>query len=289
MNLSRAITYPFTNLAKVFSIVIAMTIAISLCLGLLVNAYDWSPLMEMLYGVNLGVTYPYELAPFSWSAWFGVIGLLIVAVVSGFWLSGYSVEVVRSVMNGIETLPGIQFGRNFKDGFYLFLAAVAYGLLFAGLMLVVVSLLGLTGSPDGMNPIVALASFIVGIVAFALMGWAYLIGMARFAADGDRQSAWQIFRNIRLARDNWRSGMKLLVFMIALSLIYGVVRSLLEVALSGFTGDLGMAGITMSIIIVYIFNLMQHFSTQHLIAQFGAEIGARSDYYDPEKDKVDNV
>ena len=241
----------------------------------------------MLYGIDLGAGYSNELQPFSWSAWFGVLGLLVVAVISGFWLSGYSVEVVRSVMNGSETMPAIQFRRNLKDGFYLFVSGVAYGLLFAGLMLIAFTFLGLTGSPDGMNVIVVLASVIVAIVALAFMGWAYLIGMARFAAEGDYKASWQVFRNIRLARENWRGGLMLLLYMIALTLIYGVVRSLVDAALGGLTGGFDIVSIALWIIVYYIFNLMQHFSTQHLIAQFGTEIGIRSDYYDPEKEKHD--
>lgn len=286
MKFSRAITYPFQNLPKVISIVLVLTIALSICLGLIINSYDWSPLVAMLYGIDLGASYSNELQPFSWSTWFGLMGLLVVAVVSGFWLSGYSVEVVRSVMNGIETLPAIQFGRNLKDGFYLFIAGVAYGLLFAGLMLVAYAFLGLTGAADGMNLIVILASAIVAIAALALMGWAYLIGMARFAAEDDRRAAWQIFRNISLARENWRSGLTLLLYMIALTLIYGVVRSLVGAALGGFTSGFDMVSIALSIVVYYIFNLMQHFSTQHLIAQFATEIGISADYYNPEKDKV---
>ena len=287
MNFSRAITYPFTNLAKVVSIVIAMTIAIAIFLGLIVNTYDWSPLVAMLYGFDLGLAASTEMLPFTWPALFGVLGLLIVAVISGFWLSGYSVEAVRSVMNGIESLPDVKFGRNMKDGFYLFISSVAYWILLAVVLLVVFSFLGLTDSADGLNPIVALASLIVGIVAVSLLGWAYFIGMARFAAEGDHKASWQVFRNIRLAREHWRGGFTLLLYMIALTLIYGVVRSLVDVALGGFFGGFGMVSITLSIIVYYVFNLMQHFSTQHLVAQYAIQIGIRSDYYDPEKRKHD--
>ena len=126
--------------------------------------------------------------------------------------------------------------------------------------------LGLTGSVRWLEPHrQSWHRLIVTVVALvAIMGWAYLIGMARFAAAGERKASWQIFLNLRLARENWRGGAKLLLYMIALTLIYGVVRSLVDTALGGFTGSFGMASIALSIIIYYIFNLMQHFSTQHL-------------------------
>ena len=85
---------------------------------------------------------------------------------------------------------------------------------------------------------------------------------------------------------NWRSGAALLAYMIFLTIIYGILRGIVD----GITGGIGglMLGITLSIIIYYFFNLMQHFSTQHLIAQFATEIGLRGDHYAPEKTKVDS-
>ncbi len=289
MNFSRALSYPFHNLPKVMSIVLAMTIAIAICLGLVANTYDWSPLVAMLYGVDVGAAASAELQPMGASTFPGVMGLLIVAAISGLWISGYSVDVVRSVMNGIETLPVIQFGRNLIDGFMLLIAGIAYGLLFVFLLVVEFALLSLTSSVDGYNLIVLLAALIVTIVALSLIGWAYLIGMARFAAEGDHKAAWQILRNIRLARAHWRSGATLLLYMLAFTLLYGVVRSLINTALGGFTGGFGIASVTLSIIIYYSLNLLQHFSTQHLIAQFATNIGIRSDRYEPGKNKTDAI
>ena len=284
MNFSKALTYPFLNFAKVFSIVLAMTIAIAIFLGPLVNSQVFSPLVSALNGTEPGASH-LNAQPVGASALFGLLGLFVVAVISGFWLSGYSVEVVRSVMNGSEAMPAIQFGRNLKDGFYLFIAALAYGVLFAGFMLFAAALFALTGSSNGMSGLVALASVIAAIAALALLGWAYLIGLARFAAEGDYKASWQVFHNIGLARDNWRCGFRLLLYMLALTFIYGVVRSLFDTALGGLTGGFDMVSIALSIIVYYVFNLMQHFSTQHLIAQFGAEIGLSAGQQVQEKSK----
>ena len=92
---------------------------------------------------------------------------------------------------------------------------------------------------------------------------------------------------MRVARNNWAKGLSLLLYMIAFSIIYGVVRSVVDGVFGGLLGMNLLAGITLSIIMYYIFNLMQHFSTQVLIAQYATEIGIRSDNYDSEKDKVD--
>ena len=214
----------------------------------------------------------------------GVVGVIVVAVVSGFWLSGYSIEVIRSVWDEIEYLPDIDIGRNIKDGFYLFLSSVAYWVLLVALMVVEMILFQATSSLGAINALVAIIAVPLTIVAIAFMGWAYFVGMARFAAEGDHRAVYQIRRNIRFARANWTNGAGLLIYMIVLSIIYGIFRSIVD---GIFGGVAGMLGITLSIVIYYVFNLMQHFSTQHLIAQYAVQIGIGGDDYERGKGKVD--
>ena len=89
---------------------------------------------------------------------------------------------------------------------------------------------------------------------------------------------------MRIARENWTKGAGLLVYMIVLSIIYGIVRGIVD---GIFGGVVGMLGITLSIVIYYVFNLMQHFSTQHLIAQYAVHFGIGGDDYDAGKGKVE--
>ncbi len=282
MNFSSAFSYPFQNLAKVISIVLVLTIAFAVCIGLLLNSYDWALLFDQLYGFNAGQDLVGGMAPFSLSVVVGGLGVLLVAIASGFWLSGYSVEVIRVLMHDADVLPAVNLGRNIKDGFYLFLASVAYWLLFVGFLMIVVIINSVTGGLGVINALVALASIAATVVALCVLGWAYFVGMARFALMDDHKAAWEVRRNIKIARANWRSGALLLLFLTALTVIYGVVRAVVEGVFGGFAG---MIGITVTIVIYYFFNLMQHFSTQHLIAQFAREIGLGYDYYNPEKDK----
>ena len=285
MSFSRAFKYPFRNFAKVMSIVLALTIAFAVFIAIILNTHDWSPLFEMLYGLESPATDDHMFASFSGSTVFGVFGLLLVAIVSGFWVSGYSVEVIRSVMREEEWMPAIDFGRNLKDGAWLFASSVAYWVLF-GLLIVALALAnGIFGQIGMLGGLVAIASVLVAIAAAFLMGWGYFVGMARFAAEGDYKASWQIRDNMRIARANWRKGISLLLYMVALSIIYGGVRSVVEGVFGGLIGANLLAGITLSIIIYYIFNLTQHFSTQVLIAQYATAIGIRSDHYAPEKDK----
>ena len=283
MSFSSAFKYPFNNFAKVFSIVLVLTIAFAIFLGLLLNSHDWSPLVAQLYGLDPTVYDIGTPGPISGSAAAGLLGLVVVAIVSGFWLSGYSIEVIRSVVSDIEYMPDVEFSRNLKDGFYLFLSSVVYWVILIVILVVLMFVLQAVESIGVLHLLVATVGFFFTVAAMCLMGWAYFIGMARFALEGEHRASWQIRRNLELSMANWRSGASLLVYMIFLSIIYNILRGIVDGILGGVGGL--MIGVTLSVIIMYFFNLMQHFSTQHLIAQFATEIGLRSDNYDPEKRK----
>ena len=286
MNFSSAFKYPFRNFAKVMSIVLVLTIAFAVFIAMILNSYDWTPLLAGLYGYEAADSYVESFPPIGGTTIGGILGLLLVAIVSGFWLSGYSIEVIRSVMREDEWMPGVNFGRNVKDGAYLFVSSVAYWLALLVLIVFVAVVVGFVGASDGFGSFITILSIPVIAVVSCLMGWGYFVGMARFAAEGDYRASWQIWRNMRLARQHWGTGISLLLMMILFSIVYGIVRQVVDGIFGGLLGANLLAGITLSIIIYYIFNLTQHFSTQHLIAQYAWEIGLRGDHYNPEKDKV---
>ena len=270
MNLPSALRYPFVNFAKVFSIVLVMTIAMALFTGLLFNAVDFDGIFAALANWD-GVSHldmP-EIA-FGGNAIMGLAGILAVAIVSGLWLSGYSVAVLRALMRGERLLPAIELGRDMTDGAYLFVASLAYGLLFVALIVVEVFALGILGQIGFLAGLFGMAAFALTIAAMAVMGWAYFVGMARMAAEGNQRASWQLRYNMGVARQNWKWGAFLLMYMFLLTMLYGVVSSIVD---GVFGGLMGAAGMTLSIILYYFFNLMQHFSTQHLIAQYAEAIG----------------
>lgn len=281
MNFSSAFKYPFRNFAKVMSIVLALTIAIAVFIAMILNSYDWTLLFAHLYDFEVADPSVNTIEPLSGTTIVGIVGLVVVAIASGFWLSGYSIEVIRAVMREDEWMPAVDLSQNVKDGALLFVSSVAYWLMFIALIVIVaVGNLMLGG-------IVTLILMVFALVAICVMGWGYFVGMARFALEGDYRASWEIWKNMRAARVNWRSGANLLLYMIALSIIYGIVRQIADGIFGGLMGANLLTGITVSIIIYYIFNLMQHFSTQVLIAQYASEIGIHGDHYDPEKGKVD--
>ena len=281
MNFSSAFKYPFHNFAKVMSIVLALTIAFAVFIAMILNSHDWSPLFAHLYDIEVADASANTFESLSGTTIIGFFGLLVVALASGFWLSGYSVEVIRAVMREDEWMPAVELSQNVKDGALLFVSSIVYWLLFIVLILVVAVGNQILGG------IVSLVLMVFAFFAICVMGWGYFVGMARFALEGDYRASWEIWKNMRTARMNWRTGAKLLLYMIALSIIYGIVRQIADGIFGGLMGANLLTGITVSIIMYYIFNLMQHFSTQVLIAQYASEIGIRGDHYDPEKGKVD--
>ena len=270
MSLSSAIRYPFVNFAKVFSIVLVMTIAMALFAGLFFNAVDFESIFAAFANWD-GVSHmDFPEVNFGGSAVMGLAGIVGVAIVSGLWLSGYSVAVLRALMDGQTLLPAVSFARDFVDGVYLLVASLAYGLLFVALLVVEVFVLGILGQMGFLAGLFGLAAFAITIAAAAVMGWAYFVGMARMAAESNQRAAWQLRENMGIARQNWKWGAFLLMYMFLLTMMYGVVSSIVD---SVFGGLIGAAGMTLSIILYYFFNLMQHFSTQHLIAQYAEAVG----------------
>ena len=79
--------------------------------------------------------------------------------------------------------------------------------------------------------------------------------------------------------------------MVGLTIIYAILFLILDPIVGGILdGTIGsnlMASFTAWIIEYYLLNLLLHFSSQHLIAQYGVKVGVGADLDDSEKYKVD--
>ena len=291
MSFSSALKYPFQNLAKVISIALVLTIAIALCITFTLNTHDWSPLLKLLYGIEKPQSSMESLKPMSGSATLGTWGLLLVVVISGFWLSGYSLAVVRSVMRNEQRLPEVVFWRNTKDGLYLFVASAAYVALFILMLAIAAIFASIFWFPEGFGLFLALIGVPALCAVACVMGWGYYVGMARFAVEGNHRASWQIWRNMRWARRHPRAGLTVLLYMVGLMVIYMIAFVIAEPIVGGILdGTIGsnlMASFTAWIIEYYLLNLMLHFSAQHLIAQYGVKVGIGAHHVDSEKEKVD--
>lgn len=291
MDFTQALAYPYKSIAKVFTIVLVMTIAFAVFLGMVLNSFDWFGYIE---AVQYTITYELDYIPFfeTPSSMFipGLIGLFVVMVVQGFWLSGYSIRVIRATMDGYDKLPNIQFGTDMRKGFSLFLASILYGILFMIGFIIFGALMAMFAGPNsegGLAFVLFCGAFIIGIPLVILIGWAFLIGMARYAAEGNNTVLFQIGTNMSIARKNVKASLSLTGYHILLGLTYWFASQFLINALdfvsSPFIGE-GYGQLTLLVAVLLPFmismalNVFQQFSSMHLIAQFAYKIGIYDDF-----------
>lgn len=289
MSFGRAFKYPFHNSSKVLSIVLVLTIAFVFCIALVVNSFDLSPYFAAEDFSSTGGS-SYANDEHGSGAVAGILGILLVLVFGGFWISGYSVSAVGEVMNGNDTLPSIDFGSNLRRGFWLFLSGLVYilaNVIVWGCLYFVTTFVGFLG--DIITLLAFLATLIAGVAFAALSGWAYFIGMARYAVEGDRSPLFEVAKNIGTARKNVYVGVRLTLRIVALTGIYGIVSTIVDSVLGGLAGEDIVVGAALWISVYYIFNLFQHFSTQHLIAQYAMAVGVGQspDNYKPKPENYD--
>ncbi len=288
MDFIRAFKYPFHNSAKVISIVLVLTILFTFCIALIASSHDWTSYLQLI-GYREALDSVAELDTPGAGAALGLLGLMAVMVFEGFWLSGYSVAVIRAIMKNYDTMPGIEIGANLRKGFWLFLSGLWYGIVSLFLAVVLWFLVGIFSRLSFLLGSVATIGAIILVIAYIfLAGWAYFVGVARYAWAGDRSALFAIMHNMRIAREHRGPSIRLSAFMIALLIIYGIARSLVESAIGGFLGPDIVVAAVIAFITYYAFNLFQHFSTQHLIAQYALEIGigGQNEF---DKDKVDYI
>ena len=288
MSFSRAFKYPFHNSAKVISIVLVMTIAFVICIALVANSADWSPFLQSVYDDPTHTDFAHEESVGA-GMLLGGLGLLVIIVFGGFWINGYSVAVVGEVIEGNDTMPAIEFGKNLRQGFALFLSGLAYILANILIMFALFVVISIAAKLGGLISVpVSLAGFIAAFAFAALSGWAYFIGMARYAVEDNRAPLFEIVRNIKVARKNARRGIGLALYFIALTIIYGIARTTVDSLLGGLVGADIVVAAAISVSVYFFFNLFQHFSTQHLIAQYAmaVDIGQGDDIYKFKSDDV---
>ncbi|MCY4537191.1 MAG: DUF4013 domain-containing protein [Chloroflexi bacterium] len=288
MDFASAFKYPFHNSPKVLSIVLTLTILITFCVVLIVSAGDWSSYMQ-LAEVHDTMDQLGEMDPLSSTAALGFLGTVVLMILGGFWLNGYSVEVIRAIMDNNETMPGVEIGANLGRGFWIFLSVLWYGFVSLLLIMALVVIAGIFSAlSEALGGIAGIAGFIVFIAYVFVAGWAYFVGLARYARGADRSSLFAILHNMRIARAHSGLSLRLSACMIGLMLIYGFVKSIVDGIIGGFLGPDLVVAAAISILTYFAFNLFQHFSTQHLIAQYAMEI-AIDGQNEFEKDKVDST
>lgn len=306
MDFTSALLYPFKSIAKVLTIVLVITIAVAMFIGMFLSSFDWVGFIRAwqvnlsLYGSGYQSVNPFP----SYEATTGmfipaIIGLFIVGIMTWLWSSGYSIRVIRHVMDGYEKLPNIELGKDMMTGIYLFLLNLFYGVIFS-VFLIAVGMLNylFVGSNGGsvLSSLIALGAFFVSIPLLVLMGWAYFVGMARCAADDDRSALFQLGTNLRIARRNVKISFSLTGYLILLGLTFLFVSqfasNVLQLFATPFFGsNQDQTSILVAIVGFFMMslalNIVQEFSRMHLVAQYAYQIGLYDDFDDYEGKKVD--
>jgi len=290
MDLSSALSYPFKSIPKVLTIALVCTISFVVFIAMLINSYDWTAYFEALNNYS---SYGYMAPLDSPGSGFipSIIGLFAVMILQGVWLSGYGISVIRHVMEGFEALPKIDFWRNLRDGLSVVLASLLYGFVTFLFFFALLMGMGMFMSPQvaALSFLVVIASMVITVVFVCLLGWSFLIGMARFAAYDDNNAIYQIVTNFGIARQNWKSSFSLMGYQILLGIIFWFASQAINTGLQfttiPFFGNSVNANSMLTVMVIfmvvsYTINIFQQFSSLHLVAQFGHKIGIMPGYED---------
>ena len=215
--LSDALVYPFQDI-KAFVIYLILGIILGIAVG------------GTVVGIYAGIAADNILAVIG----SGIIGI-VVALVIGFFISGYELDIVKYGIERDPGSPGIDFVRQFINGVKFFVVYIVYMIIpiIISAILAVIFQHWLSG----------IISAIVGII-FAL---ALMMGQCRLAKTEDLGYALSIGEAIG---DISRVGiLKLIIFVI---LVFIIVFVLLFIVLAILRWNSTIGGILMGILGVYL-------------------------------------
>ena len=292
MDLSSALSYPFKSLPKVFTIVLVITISLVVFLAMLLNSYDWTTYFETINTYTYSSGYTRTLSPPGGNFFISLIGLFVVLLAQGLWLSGYGIRVIRHVMEGFEQLPPITFGRNMMDGLSVFLAGIWYGIVALPFLFGFFMLVGMFSTPNGeagLGAVMFCGGIILAVPLSFLYMWSFMVGMVRCAAEDKRGAMFEIVTNFRLAQQNWKSALSLTGYQFLVGIIFGfasqAISMILQFVTTPFAGDGSNTNALLIVFVIsmlgtYTIQIIQQFSSMHLMAQFAYNVGIMVGYED---------
>jgi hypothetical protein len=224
------------------------------------------------------------------------IVLTAIPVILGYalFVSGYSITVIRSVMNGEELLPAANLGRDLGRGFMCMLAAIVYAIpfivVYACIFMVAGTSIGaMTGGSrgasgaDGGAMMMICGAVIVMIVMGFIIGFSYIVGMVRYAAEDTPSALFNFAQNFSTVTSNLGAVGGLFIRQLGLGIIYGILTQIISFGAQGFVMSsmdsrnpnlvLLIGGFIAIYIVILSLSLMNQLSIAHLMAHFGQEIG----------------
>lgn len=242
-----------------------------------------------------------------------VVGLLVGAfewalVVSGFialgyasFVSGYMIEVIRSIMDGNEILPPSDLGRDLMRGLAVFFASLIHVIplimIFACVFVSMgagMSMNDFGRSSDGGALMMLCGAMIVAVIIGYFVGNALLVGMVRYAAEDRSGAMFEFGTNLGYVTSNTGAFMGLFLRSFGIGIIYailsgivsGMFRTTEALTPYGYT-DVGfglMAFFVIESVLTQSLSLMSQFSVAHLQARLGNQLGISGDKPKPKND-----
>lgn len=184
MSLRRALLFPFRNPAKVLTIALAQSLLIFTLPMLSYHLYRFHKLGDLY-----------------------VFAIFVIFVIDVVWLHGYSVAVVRSLIQGYDSPPPVAFAKNMREGGWLLLSSLIHAVPIFVLFGAVVQIINIVEFPHygGTRNYTAASVLYLSILAvhFALKLFArtvYDVGVARYAANDYSSSLFELGTNASILR-----------------------------------------------------------------------------------------
>lgn len=267
MSFGEAFGFPFKaeNLPKILNFILIYTIIIAVILvgGLLFNSFTTA----------LFLTAP-------------------VSIAYSLFVSGYTIEVIRRIMEGEDVLPASDLGRDIKRGFVVGVAGFVYMLPIIILFICVFSMIpmssygyssmgSMNNSGDSLLPICG--AFIVALGLLFFSGNALMIGMIRYAAEDRSGALYEFGHNFGYVTSNFGKLMGLFVRSFGIGIIFALVSGMIAglipttetITPRGYlnVGAGLVAFFVIESVISQTLTFMSQMSIAHLQARFGLDVG----------------
>ncbi len=276
MNFSEALGYSLKpqNIPKILTIVLVFVI---LGVSLIVAAFAFESLAIAFLFIPLLIAY-------------------------GLFLGGYTISVIKAVMEGEESMPAFAIGGDIGRGFMVVIAGIIYYIPFFVLFFCMFSIMGagLGASADtiedamGGSILMMCGMMLVGVIFGFIIQYALTVGMVRYASEGRSGALFDFGTNFSTVMSNIGTTFGLFFRQIGIGIVFAIISSVLGGVISGIFGgamnelafandvdDIVSLGMPLAIffslyyLVTMTISLMQAFSGAHLMAGYGLDLGLR--------------
>ncbi len=200
-----------------------------------------------------------------------VFGLFLAGFfVIGCWVNGYCFDIVSRMLRGDKQLPPLRM-MSAIEGCRLLLASLKYWLSIIAYLIVVTIFAGtlpLETRNDSYHTLLLL-----GAPVMLVMHWGHLVGVARFAANGERTLIYRRRENARLALTNIKATLALTGLLVALPILCAVAWTGLSLLLVSWREAEFMIEAALGTFCFYFLLLTCCVACSRLVARYALKIG----------------